>query len=319
MDYRVDWLSLDQIDTTNAFYRITTTQDKPSIVESVNRVGLICPIIVKKTSDNYAIISGFRRVESCQQINWRNIPCRILSDNADETQCAELAIADNLTQRPLNLVEQARCLQLLTATTGGLDGAKEIATALGLSLNKGLVSKLQSVMASPEFIRNGLIAGKLSLPVMQLMSDLSKEDAEAVASLFDRLSMGLNKQREVLINLKEIAARDDVAVKCLLEEEGVGCILDDDRLDGNQKSREIRFYLKKRRYPRIVKTEEAFHDCVRKLGLGGAILISPPPGFEGCTRTMTIRIDSLDDLVRAHRKLSETIENPLVSDLFDCV
>jgi ParB family transcriptional regulator, chromosome partitioning protein len=317
MDFRLDTIRLDQIDITNVFYRITTPQDKPSIAQSISRLGLICPVVVRQTHDQFIIVSGFRRVEACRQSRWSHIPCRILPDATSDATCAEMAIADNLTQRPLNFVEQARCLELLTAATGGIKPARAVAATLGLSFSNPLVAKLKSISQAPEVIRQGLITGTLSLPVVLALSDFAKEDALALAHLFERVPMGLNKQREILQNLKEIAIREDMEVRHVLEDDQLQAIVMDDALDGNQKARGIRLYLKKRRFPRIVEVETAFNDRLRRLGLGGDVQVAPPPAFEGSTITVTIRSNDLNSLKRAHHKLSEAIENPLIANLFD--
>ena len=317
MDFRLDKIQLDQIDITNVFYRITTPQDKPPIAPSVNRLGLICPVVVKPTHDQFSIVSGFRRVDACRQDKWSHIPCHILPDAASAVTCAEIAIADNLTQRSLNFVEQARCLELLTAATGGIKPARAVAAAIGLSFSPPLVAKLNSISHAPEVIRQGLITGTLSLPVALAMSDLAPKDALALADLFERVPMGLNKQREILQNLKEIAIREDMEIGHVLEGEQLQAILMDDALDGNQKAREMRFYLKKRRFPRIVEVETGFNDRLRHLGLGGNVQVSPPPAFEGSTITVTIRSNDLESLKHAHQKLTKAIENPLITTLFD--
>jgi hypothetical protein len=162
------------------------------------------------------------------------------------------------------------------------------------------------------------VLGWLSLPIVLLLKELPTEDALAVTSLYESLPMGLNKQREVLLFLKEISARDGVPLKRLLEEESLNEILNNDNIDGNVKSRQLRAYLRKKRFPRLVEVEEAFHENVHALNLGGAIQVSPPPQFEGCRFTMTIRFDSLAALKKAHQKIATAIENPQASSLFDC-
>lgn len=318
MNYKYDWAVLDSIDTTNSFYRITTTQDKLSFDDSVRRIGLICPVVVKEANGSLIVISGFRRVETCRKLGWHEIYCRILSDDVPPEQCAELAIADNLAQRTLNIVEQARCLQLLTDASHGSKVSVEMANSLGLSLNKTFVSKLKTVLSSTQTIQLGIILGKLGLPIALLLSELSNDDADAVALLFNRMPMGLNKQREVLLYLKEVSARDDTPVRHLLEEDTIKSTLDNDDWDGNQKSSIIRSYLRKRRYPRLAKIEKQFQEGVRELGLGGAIQIMPPANFEGSSYTMTIRFKSINALMRANRKISDAIDNPIASKLFGC-
>lgn len=317
MNYKYDCVALDSIDTTNSYYRITTTQDKTSFDDAVRRLGLICPVVVKEVNNGFVIISGFRRFETCQRLAWQDITCLILSEDTPPVQCAELAITDNLSQRPLNIVEQARCLQLLTNASNGSNISMTMASALGISLNKAFVSKLKKVLSTTETIQEGIILGTLSLPIALLLSELSNEDAETLALLFQQIPMGMNKQREVLICLTEVSARDDIPLKRLLEEDTIKNTLNSD-LDGNQKSNKIRYYLKRRRYPRLVSEEKRFHEQVDALGLNGAIQVMPPANFEGSSYTITIRFDSLNALTTAHRKLSDAISNPIASKLFDC-
>ena len=315
MNYRYDCVALDSIDTSNSVYRITTTQDKTSIDDSVRRIGLICPVVVKEVNRHLVVISGFRRVETCQQLAWQEIPCWILPEDTPTVRCAELAITANLSQRPLNIVEQARCLQLFTNASDGSNVSMTMAKALGISLNKAFISKLKTILSTTQIIQDGIILGTLSLPIALLLSDLSNDDADAVALLFKKIPMGMNKQREVLLHLTEISARDDIPLKRLLEEDAIESTLNSD-LDGNQQSSKIRSYLKKRRYPRLVNVEEHFHEQVGELGLKGAIQVMPPANFEGSSYTLTIRFDSLNALTRAHRKLSDAINNPIASQLF---
>jgi hypothetical protein len=128
--------------------------------------------------------------------------------------------------------------------------------------------------------------------------------------------MGSNKQREVLLYLKEISARDDIPLRHLVLDGAIQNTLINDELEGNQKSRAVRSYLKTRRYPRLVSIEKQFQDRVRALKLGGAIQILPPANFEGSLCTMTIRFDSLKALEKANRKISDAIDNPIASELF---
>lgn len=316
MNYKYDWAALDSIDTTNSLFRITTTQDKPSMKDSVRRVGLICPVVVKEGNNSLCLISGFRRLETCQQLGWKEIPCRILPDDTSTEQCAELAITDNLVQRPLNIVEQARCLRLLSDVSNGQRGLAAMANSLGISLNKAFAVKLKTVLSTTEATQAGLVLGEFSLPIALLLSELTNDEADAVALLFKRMPMGLNKQREVLLYLKEISARDDIPLTHFFEEDTIKGTLNNDDLDGNQKSRRIRSHLRKRRYPRLVKMEDEFYDHVRALGLGGTIQIMPPANFEGSSCTMTIRFNSLNALMRAHHKISDALDNPIAAKLF---
>ncbi len=317
MDYKYDWAELDRIDATDSFFRITTTQDKPSLITSIRRIGLISPIILKEVPDRLIVVSGFRRLDSCQQLLWPKIPCQILPHDTPMSHCAELAISSNTTQRSLNLIEQARCLNLLTVSNSGSMAMMEQAKLLNVPLNNELVAKLQTILSTSKIIQKGVLFDKISLPIALRLAEMHREDADAVALLFSRIPMGLNKQREVLQHLSEIGARDDISVKSLLADVINKLELNSSNQDGNLKSQMIRSYLKKMRYPRLVKVEKNFNQMVRELDIGKHIRIIPPLNFEGTAYSMTIRFDSLDALTHAHRRLARAIQHPAVLKLFD--
>ena len=316
MDYKYQRIKLDRIDTTDAFYRITTTQDKSSIFDSLRRIGLISPVTLKETDRRPIIVSGFRRFETCRQLGWETLPCRVLPCDTSHAKCVELSIADNTTQRSLNIIEQARCLRLLSDPRIGTRLSVEMADSLGISLNKAYVSKLNKILLATETIQKGIISGEISMPVALLLSELSNDAADAVATLFSKMPMGSNKQREVLLYLMEISARDDIPLRHLVSEGAIQDTLNNDELEGNQKSRIVRSYLKNRRYPRLVSIEKQFQERVSALKLGSAIQILPPANFEGSSCTMTIRFDSLKALENANRQISGAIDNSIASELF---
>jgi ParB family chromosome partitioning protein len=232
-------------------------------------------------------------------------------------QCAEIAITDNVSRRDLNTVEQAKSLHLITKASKDATVSPEMAALLGVPLNTAFICKMRTLLAASETIQNGIITGNIALPIAMMLSDLSPGNAEAVATLFNILPMGLNKQREILLHLYEISARDDIPVRQLLEDERIQFILNRGDMDGNQKTRNLRLYLKKRRYPRLVEIEKQFHDKILALKLGEDIQIMPPTNFEGNTCNMTIRFACIADLKKARHKLSDIIANPIASKLWD--
>ena len=317
MGYSYDCVGLDRIDTANTFYQISTARDKASLETSIGRIGLICPAILQQTDQNLAVVSGFRRIEACRKLRWKTIPCRILPPDVSPLQCAEIAITDNATRRSLNIIEQARCLRLVERAGKDAVVPPEMATLLGVPLNMAFIAKMRAVLAVSETIQKLIIAGNIPLPVAMMLSELTPVDAEAVAAIFNTLPMGLNKQREILLHLNEISARDDIPVWQLLEEEPIQSILNTEDVDGNQKTRRLRLYLRQRRYPRLVKIEQQFHEKIAALRLGEGIHIIPPTNFEGDICSLTIRFSGMDDLKKARRKLSAIIDNPIALKLLD--
>jgi ParB/Sulfiredoxin domain len=75
-----------------------------ALIASIQRLGLLQPIVVAPIGSRYRVLAGQRRYHACQALGWSMIPAIILSVN---DQLAELiAIDTNLTREPLSPSEQ---------------------------------------------------------------------------------------------------------------------------------------------------------------------------------------------------------------------
>lgn len=99
-------LSLDQIDE-NPFQprRDFSEAEIASLAESLKSHDILQPILVRKVSDRFQLISGERRLRAAKKAGWTSIPARVRV--ADDRLVAELAIVENLQRQDLNPIEKA--------------------------------------------------------------------------------------------------------------------------------------------------------------------------------------------------------------------
>jgi hypothetical protein len=232
--------------------------------------------------------------------------------------CAEITIAENCSQRALNIIEQARCLRLISGSGENDErSALERAKRLGLSFNSNFANKLAKLLTLADRVQDGVVKGEISLPVGLRLASLPHAAVDALTELFARLPMGLNKQREVLQYLTDIAARENVSIDYLLEEAALKRIIDNPDRDGNLKARQLRTYLKYRRNPNLVRTEQKFQENIAQLRLENNITIAHPPYFEGDTYTLSMRFKSLDQLKELLETFQKALCQPAAAKLFD--
>ena len=115
-------IPLAQIDSGDERFRITTRRDSADLQPSLQRLGLLAAPLVLPTEYGFIIVSGFRRVAACRELTWEVIPARVLGRQTSEYECALRAIAENSTERPLNLIETSRALALLDSARPGRPG-----------------------------------------------------------------------------------------------------------------------------------------------------------------------------------------------------
>ena len=87
-------------------------------------------------------------------------------------------------------------------------------------------------------------------------------------------------------------------------------IVHDPNLDRGHKARQLRIYLRQRRFPQIVEAESRFEYLRKQLDLGNDLKMIPPKDFEGTTYTVSMSFSSIAQLKALHAKLNRMITHP---------
>ncbi len=77
-----------------------------ALANSIRQQGVVQPIVVRKTGDNFELIAGERRWRAAQQAGLQEIPAVVKSVNDQEA--AAIAIIENLQREDLNPLEEAQ-------------------------------------------------------------------------------------------------------------------------------------------------------------------------------------------------------------------
>ncbi len=303
-------IPLSQIDLQNDDFRITTCEDVEDLLCSIEHAGLISPPLLIKQTSRYAIVSGFRRVAACRKLGWSEILARILEPEFDHLACLRLAIADNALQRPLNLIETSRAVQKLSVFSNNLKELAETASSCGLPTNHSILNKIKNLCLLPRPIQNSILRDTISLTIANELARHESDTAVDFARLFEQLKLSLNKQKEIITLIGEIAHREDISIRQVLAFDTVQHILTDEDLDRGQKGQKIRALLRQRRFPRIVKVEQNYYTHLKKLKLDHGIKLIPPKEFEGTTYSLNLSFTSLANLKMLQSKLDKIIQHP---------
>ncbi len=318
MRYKAGSVRLFRIETDNETYRITTRDDVKSLVESIETSGLINPPVFLPLNNNtYRIVCGFRRVRACRRLGWDRVDARFLAPDTAPTQCTLVAIADNRSQRELNLIETSRALNLLSGDLP--DDAAVAATAgkAGLPVSPAILSKIRSLGSLPIPMQQGIIDATLSLPMAERLQHMSAEDAQAAFDLFCEIRAGLNVQREILDNAEESARREGARLKDILRSAAMLQIRTDAECDRSRKTGRVRKLLKERRYPVLSAAEEKFARRSRSLGLRRDMKLVPPASFEGRDYSLSLKFNSLEQLQKQKDVIERLLNGDVIKKIID--
>ena len=126
------------------------------LIISINNIGLIQPITIKKLSKNkFQLISGERRLRAYKKLKLKKIPCYIRQANDQES--LEMALVENIHRQDLDAIEIAisykRLIEEIKLTQEGL--SKKIGKKRSTITNYLRLLKLNPIIQSG--IKDGFI------------------------------------------------------------------------------------------------------------------------------------------------------------------
>ncbi len=136
-----------------------TDIDEDSIAEladSITKVGLLQPIIIRPYGDGYQIIAGERRWRAAKAAGLEKVPVRMLT--ADDTSSLEIALIENLQREDLNSIEEARGYRRLLSEYQ----MTQAELADKVSKSRSAITNSLRLLDLPEEVQELVYAGKLT-------------------------------------------------------------------------------------------------------------------------------------------------------------
>jgi len=317
MSCRGTVLDLTAIDLEDDTYRITTSAAVLDLAKSIQHVGLLHPPVLLKNQNRYSIVAGFRRISAMQELNHKQTLARVLPTESLPLECIRIAIADNTSQRKLDLLEISRALSLLEAYVENRECLFEEAKNLGLPDNPHHIEKITGICRLPHLLQTGVYQNRISLNMAVELHEFEPPTEIFLARLFMELKLNQNKQREICSHLREIAHREKCSTQEILLSEGVPEVLDDKDLDNLQKTQLVRSNLRWRRFPNLSLAEASFQRNLRALNLGSRIRILPSEYFEGTSLKLNMSFKNETELKEQIDILNNALRNPHLKKIFN--
>ncbi len=160
-------------------YQPRATFDEESIAElaqSIQQVGLLQPLLVRKVDEGYELVAGERRLRAVTSLGMEKVACIVQQDIEDESS-AMMALIENLQREDLHYLEEAQCYQKLLETYGLTQ--EELANRLGKS-QSSIANKLRLLKLSDE-VKAAMTEKRLSerhaRALLKLTDDKQRLDA----------------------------------------------------------------------------------------------------------------------------------------------
>jgi ParB family chromosome partitioning protein len=127
------------------------------LADSIAERGVLQPILLRPSGEGFEIIAGERRWRAAQRARLHTIPAIVR--NIDDAATAEIALIENIQREDLNAIEEAEGYKQLIE----LHGHSQDDIGRLVHKSRSHVANLLRLLELPEFVRESLIHGEISM------------------------------------------------------------------------------------------------------------------------------------------------------------
>ena len=301
-------IPLQEIDLSDDTFSVNYLPDLQKLRSSIEEIGLIQPVLLRKRSGGHQIICGFRRISVMKELGKSEVESRVFEEKEmDEFQVFSIHLHENLTTRGFNSVEKAIALDKLIRRFH-IDPAAVIKTFLpffSLEPNEKILNTYLSLAQMEDEIKTYVLKEEVSRSNIRRLSTLTPDDRMAILSLISPLKLGENRLREVLTLLEEISRRNQCKEKDIVQRSEIQAILSQKELTPSQKTERMKKVLTDLRYPKLNQLEKTFEKKRKDLNLPSNISLHHPPFFEGKGLKIEFQFGTVED----YRSILSSLSN----------
>jgi ParB family chromosome partitioning protein len=304
-------IPISHIDLTDETFSVNFMLDLDRLRSSIEEIGLIQPVLLRKKRDGYQIICGFRRIFIIEEMGGSDILSMVLDEKEkDDLQLFFMSLHENLTTRGFNTVEKAVALDKLVHQfhIDPIVVIKKYLPLFDLEADEKILNTYLSLIPMEEEIKRYVLKEDVSRTNIRRISALAPKDRMALLSLISPLKLGENRLREILTFLEEIEKRDRLTIREILKKPEIQAVLSHQDLTPSQRADRMKKALLGLRYPRMHNMETKFEKKRRELSLPANVSLLHQPFFEGKGLKMEFHFETVEDYQSIISSLSSLSE-----------
>jgi ParB family chromosome partitioning protein len=143
-----------------------------ALAESLQRHGLLQPVLVRRIEERFQLVAGERRLRAAIKAGWAEVPVQVVE--ADDRQAAEIAIVENLQRKDLNPLEKAVSFQRYLETYGSTQ--EELAQRL--EIDRSTIANLIRLLELPQEVQQAVRSGAVTQGHARAMLPLGDEQEQ---------------------------------------------------------------------------------------------------------------------------------------------
>jgi ParB family transcriptional regulator, chromosome partitioning protein len=153
----------------------STMNNLEELAESINKIGLLQPIIVRtNSSENFEIVAGNRRFNACKKLGKRKIACHIVE--IDDKKAFEVSMIENVQRHSLNPIDESIAFRKYVEDFGW-GGISELSQKLSKSTS--YICKRMKLLELPNNIIDLISKSEMHVTVAEELLHISDKRSQS--------------------------------------------------------------------------------------------------------------------------------------------
>ena len=175
--------------------------------ESINKSGIIQPIIVRKVGSQYTIIAGERRWRAAKLCRLHEVP--VIEKQISDQEALEFAIVENVQRKDLTPIEESEGYIQLAEEFGYTQ--EEIGKIVGKS--RGHITNMMRLNSLPDLIKHMVNEQQLSMGHARTLIGMDTIEALEIADTIIKKNLNVRQTENLVANKKRGKELFDAGIK----------------------------------------------------------------------------------------------------------
>jgi hypothetical protein len=289
---------IDHINVCERKFCITYPLDDATLYTSVQKIGIIQPVMLLNTSP-FIVVTGFKRLAIVQQLGLKEIP--YIPVDISEREALLFAIHDNI-QRGLNLIEKAHAIERMLHIGFTSAEVHDTMKIIGLQPHEKILKTLVALASAEDSLKHFIVTHSLSMKIVDYLMRFDVNERSSIIGLLSSFHITESTIREILEILNLLKIKQDK--------------LPFERLNPVS-GQELMKQLKGMAYPILTALHRELQGIRQASALPPNIDIKVDPFFEKEYIDIGIRAKNKDDVYQAIEKLRRLVDDGIIGSIFD--
>ena len=283
------------------------------LMDSVKVIGIRHPICIYPFGNRYSIVSGHKRFQAASRSGLKIVPAFIVPELDDASRLV-INLNENFGQRQYSDIEKGGILNKLSQA-GASDETiiEEYMPLLELERSKKLFLDLSGVKKlSPKLKK---LLHRAGVPVKTFNTFYKWDSLTEAENLFSNLKPGVNKWRDLLDLIDEVAARENTTQGDIISRDDIQKILTAADLPAPQRYDPIHKTLHNIRYPVLSDMRKQVARALDEMELDDKTRLRFQDTFENNELKLELKFQSEKELSQQVEKIFKALQSGSVEKL----